>query len=101
MKLKFEEQKERKLNRLTCVDADYLLDKTKNSDVFFYPNIVDGSVADLYFAFDDEIIVMPCEIPEYSYFVRTFFEDESANKFTYNTKELHRLACKYNVELKV
>ena len=91
--IEVEEQKERKLNRLTCVDADYLLDKTKNSDVFFYPNIVDGSVTDLYFAFDDEIIVMPCETPEYSYFVRTFFEDESANKFTYNTKELHRLAC--------
>jgi len=98
--IEVEEQKERKLNCLTCVDADYLLDKTKNSDVFFYPNIVDGSVTDLYFAFDDEIIVMPCETPEYSYFVRTFFEDESANKFTYNTKELHRLACKYNVELK-
>lgn len=33
-------------------------------------------------------------------FCTHLFEDESANKFTYNTKELHRLACKYNVELK-
>lgn len=95
-----ESQKPRELTRLTCVDADYLLDKVKGKDTYFYPIIVDGSVTDLYFSFDDEIIVMPFETPEFSYFVRNFFEDESTHKYSYNTKELHRLACKYGVELK-
>ncbi len=95
-----EPEAERTLTRLTCVDADYLLKRVRDSEVYFYPNIVDGTVTDLLFAFDDEIVVMPSETPEYSYFVRNFFEDESVRKYSYNTKELHRLACKYGVELK-
>ena len=95
-----QEVKKREISRLTCVDADYLWDKLKGSDAYFYPNIIDGEITDLYFSFGDEIIVMPSETPEYSYFVRNFFEDESIKKYSYNTKELHRLACKYGVELK-
>lgn len=95
-----EEQAERTLTRLTCVDADYLLDRVRGKDTYFYPVIVDGTITDLYFSFDDEIIVMPSETPEYSYFVRNFFEDESTKKYSYNSKELHRLGCKYGVELK-
>lgn len=97
---KKEPEKKRVLTRLTCVDADYLLDRVRGNDTYFYPNIIDGEITDLYFSFGDEIIVMPSETPEYSYFVRNFFEDESTNKYSYNTKELHRLACKYGVELK-
>ncbi|MCH5321401.1 MAG: DNA polymerase I [Eubacterium sp.] len=93
-------EEKRELTRLTCVDADYLLDRVRGNEAYFYPNIVDGSITDLYFSFGDEIIVMPSETPEYSYFVRNFFEDESIKKYSYNTKELHRLACKYGVELK-
>ena len=95
-----EEQEERTLTRLTCVDADYLLDRVRGKDTYFYPVIVDGAITDLYFSFDDEIIVMPSETPEYSYFIRNFFQDESTKKYSYNTKELHRLGCKYGVELK-
>lgn len=95
-----EAEKPREISRLTCVDADYLLDKVRGTDAYFYPNIIDGSITDLYFAFGDEIIVMPSETPEYSYFVRNFFEDESIKKYSYNTKELHRLACKYGVAFK-
>ncbi|MGN1201657.1 MAG: DNA polymerase I, partial [Eubacterium sp.] len=95
-----EKEEKRELTRLTCVDADYLLDRVRGTDAYFYPNIVDGSITDLYFAFGDEIIVMPSETPEYSYFVRNFFEDNSIKKYSYNTKELHRLACKYSIELK-
>lgn len=95
-----EEEEGRELTRLTCIDADYLLDRLKNTDAYFYPNIIDGSITDLYFSFGDEIIVMPSETPEYSYFIRNFFEDEDIKKYSYNTKELHRLACKYGVELK-
>ena len=95
-----EETPKRELTRLTCVDADYLLDRLRGTDAYFYPAITDGTITDLYFSFGDEIIVMPCETPEYSYFVRNFFEDENTKKYTINTKELHRLACKYSVELK-
>ncbi len=90
----------REISRLTCVDADYLLDRVRGTDAYFYPDIIDGTITDLYFQFGDEIIVMPSEAPEYSYFVRNFFQDESIKKYSYNTKELHRLACKYGVELK-
>lgn len=93
-------EEKREITRLTCVDADYLLNRVKGTDAYFYPHIVDGGITDLYFAFGDEIIVMPSETPEYSYFVRNFFEDEETKKYSYNTKELHRLACKYGVELK-
>lgn len=95
-----EDEEGRELTRLTCIDADYLLDRLKNTDAYFYPDIIDGSITDLYFSFGDEIIVMPSETPEYSYFIRNFFEDEDIKKYSYNTKELHRLACKYGVELK-
>lgn len=94
------EQQVRTLERLTCVDGDYLLDRVRGRDVYFYPAVVDGEITDLYFAFDDEIIVMPSETPEYSYFVRNFFADENTKKYSYNTKELHRLACRMGVELK-
>lgn len=95
-----EQAEERVLSRLTCVDADYLLDRVRGKDAYFYPVMIDGAISDLYFSFEDEIIVMPSETPEYSYFVRNFFEDENTPKYSYNTKELHRLACKYGVELK-
>ena len=95
-----EEEIKREITRLTCVDADYLMDRVKGNDAYFYPIIKDGGITELYFSFGDEIIVMPAETPEYSYFVRNFFEDESTAKYSYNTKELHRLACKYGVELK-
>lgn len=94
------EQVKREITRLTCVDADYLLEKIGDNDAYFYPDIVDGAVGDLYFSFDDEIIVMPSQTPEFSYFVRSFFENEGVKKYSYNTKELHRLACKYGAELK-
>ncbi len=95
-----EQAEERVLSRLTCVDADYLLDRVRGKDAYFYPVMIDGAISDLYFSFEDEIIVMPSETPEYSYFVRNFFEDENTPKYSYNTKELHRLVCKYGVELK-
>lgn len=95
-----EEETKMEITRLTCVDADYLLDRVRGNDTYFYPVIKDGGITELYFSFGDEIIVMPSETPEYSYFVRNFFEDESTAKYSYNTKELHRLACKYGVELK-
>ena len=91
---------ERNIERLTCVDADYLLDKIGDNDVYVYPNIVDNSILEMYFCFDDTVIVMPCETPEYKYFVRNFFENEKCKKYTYNSKYLHRLAAQLGIECK-
>ncbi|MFU2518915.1 MAG: DNA polymerase I, partial [Clostridiales bacterium] len=62
--------------------------------------IIDSSVTDLYFAFDNEIVVISPEAQGYKDFICEFFEDESTKKYSFNTKELHRLACKLGVELK-
>lgn len=91
---------QREISRLTCIDADYLLDKIGSDDAYFYPVIIDDEITDLFFAFGDEIIVMPSETPEYKYFVRNFFENENIKKYTYNSKYLHRLACKLGIDCK-
>lgn len=95
-----EPEKPREISRLTCIDADYLLDKIGTNDAYFYPLIIDNAITDLLFAFDDEIIVMPSETPEFKYFVRNFFENEGIKKYTYNSKYLHRLAVSLGVECK-
>lgn len=76
------------------------LKELREPNVYFYPLIIDGSVTDLYFAFDNEIVVISPEAQGYKDFICEFFEDESAKKYSFNTKELHRLACKLGVELK-
>lgn len=95
-----EEVKPREISRLTCIDADYLLEKIGDSPAYFYPIIIDNSITDLYFAFGDEIIVMPSETPEYKYFVRNFFENDKIKKYTYFSKHIHRLAKQLGVECK-
>ncbi len=84
--------RKRTIERLTCIDADYLLKKIGDDDVWFYPVVVDGEITDLYFAFDDEVITMPSDTPEYKYFVRNFIQSK-CRKFTYDAKQLHRLAA--------
>lgn len=95
-----EETAERNISLVNCDNAGALFERIKGADVYFYPLIIDGSVTDLYFAFDDEIVVISPEAQGYKDFICEFFEDESAKKYSFNTKELHRLACKLGVELK-
>lgn len=94
------EEKPREITRLTCVDADYLLKRIGTDDAYFYPVVIDNSITDLMFCFGDEVVVMPSETPEYSYFVRNFFADENVKKYSYNVKYLHRLAAKMGIECK-
>lgn len=88
----------RVIERLTCVDADYLLEKIGDNDAYVYPVIIDNAISDLYFAFDDTVIVMPSETPEYKHFVRNFFANKNCKKYTYNSKYLHRLAATLGLE---
>lgn len=62
----------------SCDNAGALLERVKGADVYFYPLIIDGSVTDLYFAFDNEIVVISPETQGYNDFICEFFEDESA-----------------------
>ena len=94
------ETKPKEITRLTCVDADYLLDRIGTDDAYFYPVIIDNAITDLMFSFDDEVVVMPSETPEYGYFVRNFFGNENIKKYSYNVKYLHRLAEKMGIECK-
>lgn len=96
-----ENVKPREISRLTCVDADWLLKKIDGeNEVYVYPSVIDNDITDLYFAFGDEIIVMPCETPEYKYFIRRFFANDRVKKYSYNTKYLHRLAEKMDIDCK-
>ncbi len=95
-----EPEKERNISCEGCADTAALLEKLRGEKAYFYPNIVDGTVTDMYFAFGDEIVALPSETAGYREFVCDFFGDESIEKYSYNTKELHRLACRYGAELR-
>lgn len=57
---------------VSCDNAGTLLERVKGADVYFYPLIIDGSVTDLYFAFDNEIVVISPETQGYKDFICEF-----------------------------
>lgn len=95
-KVELVEEKPRELTENFCTSAKKLLEKIGKDDAYFYTFCMDGSVCDLYFAFGDEIVVMPSYCEEFSDFIKAFFESD-VKKFSYNTKELHRLAAKMGI----
>ena len=90
------EEKPREIIKKVCTSSKELLEKIGNDSAYFYADCVDGSICDIYFAFGDEIIVMPSYCEEFSSFVKEFFESD-VKKFSYNTKELHRLAARMGI----
>ncbi|MDE5605277.1 MAG: DNA polymerase I, partial [Eubacterium sp.] len=95
-KVEVVEEKPRELTMDICTSAKELLEKIGKDSAYFYTDVLDGAITDLYFAFGDEIIVMPSYCEEFSNFIKTFFESD-VKKFSYNTKELHRLAAKMGI----
>lgn len=95
-----EEVKKRELKKTICENADELLNRIlENEKVYFYINIVGDTITDFYFSFDDEVVVMPSHSSEYRDFIIKFFESD-VKKYSYNTKYLHRLGAKVNIECK-
>lgn len=92
-----QEAKPRELTCQICTNANDLLDKLKGQNAYVYPAVTDGEITDLYFAFDDNVLVVQSEMPEYERFINEFFADETIKKHSYNTKDLHRLAAKRNI----
>jgi DNA polymerase-1 len=91
-----------KKREITCTefyDTKALFDKI-GSEVYIYPAVVENSISDLYFAFGDEIVVLHSEDGEYKNIIKRLFEDESIKKYTYNSKQLHRLAATIGIECK-
>ena len=90
------EEKPREITKTVCTSAKELLEKIGNDSAYFYPAVTDGSVTDLYFAFGDDIVVMPADCGEFNAFTTEFFGGK-VKKYSYNTKELHRLAARLGI----
>lgn len=67
--------------------------------VFVYPEIVENSVAALYFSQGDTVFEITADNADFKQFVIDFFADD-CEKYTYNSKHLHRLAAKLGVNCK-
>lgn len=89
-------EKPREIIKSICTSSKELLEKIGKDGAYFYADCIDGGICDIYFASDDEIIVMPSYCEEFSSFIKEFFES-GIKKFSYNTKGLHRLAAKMGI----
>lgn len=94
-----EVQKPRELTCETCTDVSQLMKKLGESSVYVYPLVIDNEIADLYFCFGDEVVIMPSESENFTDFIHSFFDSDN-KKFTYNSKHLHRLAAREGIECK-
>lgn len=94
-----EVQKPRELTCETCTDVSQLMKKFGDSSVYVYPLVIDNEIADLYFCFGDEVVIMPSESENFTDFIHSFFDSDN-KKFTYNSKNLHRLAAREGIECK-
>ena len=92
-------QKPRELTCETCTDVSQLMKKLGDSSVYVYPLVIDNEIADLYFCFGDEVVIMPSESENFTDFIHSFFDSDN-KKFTYNSKHLHRLAAREGIECK-
>lgn len=90
------QEKKREISVRTSNSAKELLEKIGNDKAYFYTDCVDGTVTDFYFAFGDEIVIMPSYCNEFGSFVNDFFKS-NVKKYSYNTKELHRLAARLGI----
>ncbi len=91
--------KERKLSCAEFEGENALFDRIKG-EAYIYPVVIENSISDLYFAFGDEIVVLHSEDSEYKNVVKRLFEDEGIKKYTFNSKQLHRLAAKMGIDCK-
>jgi DNA polymerase-1 len=91
--------KERKLSCSEFESENALFEKI-GSEVYIYPAVVENSISDLYFAFGDEIVVLHSEDGAFKDVVKRLFENGEIKKYTFNSKQLHRLAAKMGIDCK-
>ena len=91
--------KERKLSCSEFESESALFDKIKG-EAYIYPVVIENSISDLYFAFGDEIVVLHSEDGAFKDVVKRLFENGEIKKYTFNSKQLHRLAAKMGIDCK-
>lgn len=91
--------KERKLSCSEFESESALFEKIC-SEVYIYPAVIENSISDLYFAFGDEIVVLHSEDGAFKDVVKKLFENGEIKKYTFNSKQLHRLAAKMGIDCK-
>ena len=89
--------KERELSCGELNGADELFEKI-GGEVYLYPVVIDNFISDIYFAFGDDILVLHSESPDYQDIIKRLFENEDIKKYTFNSKQLHRLAAKMGID---
>ncbi len=95
------EKAQEKPREITCREAgsaSEILERLGSGKAFVYPVIVENEICDLLFAFGDEIVTVAQEAPFFDEFIEGFFADTGAEKYTYNSKFLHRLAAEKGIE---
>ena len=81
-----------KVNRsIIKKEADYSSLKF-GGKAYFYCAVSENEITDIYFANGDEITAVHSFDEEYAEFIKSFFESD-VEKYSYNTKYLHRLAA--------
>lgn len=73
--------------------------KASGSKIYVYPEIIENSVTALYFSAADTVFEITADNEGFKSFVTEFFESD-AEKYTYNSKHLHRLAARLGISCK-
>lgn len=73
--------------------------KASGSKIYVYPEIIENSVTALYFSAADTVFEITSDNEGFKSFVNEFFESD-AEKYTYNSKHLHRLAARLGISCK-
>lgn len=73
--------------------------KASGSKIYVYPEIIENSVTALYFSAADTVFEITSDNEGFKSFVTEFFESD-AEKYTYNSKHLHRLAARLGISCK-
>lgn len=64
--------------------------------IYVYPEITENSITAFYFSADDTVFEITADNQKFKSFAVEFFES-SAEKYTYNSKYIHRLAAKLGI----
>ncbi len=91
-------KKKRKIEKKS-VNSFAEIIKASGSKIYVYPEIIENSVTALYFSAADTVFEITADNEGFKSFITEFFESD-AEKYTYNSKHLHRLAARLGTSCK-
>jgi len=97
----FEEDKAKKKRKIEKKPVNSFAEiiKASGSKIYVYPEIIENSVTALYFSAADTVFEITADNEGFKSFVTEFFKSD-AEKYTYNSKHLHRLAARLGISCK-